>query len=336
MSISRPQPNNSIEDTVVISVIVPTLNESRIIRQCLTALQLQSMPADQFEILVVDNGSHDNTVEIARNFTERVYSFPGVTVGHLRNNGAKLARGSMLAFIDADCIASRSWLEGAMAAFSDGGVAVGNKYDRPTDAGWIEGLWLGDVAPGRSQTQELWSGNLIVGRETFLACGGFDEVLVSYEDIDLSHALLKRGCLYLDDRVRVVHSGGPKTLAEFARQQLWHGFEEWTVFRRGIKRDTFVPTMVCIVAYGLMILALVLPTPTNWGALALGVVLVLSAAIWRLMLQLRSYREPRWRTVMQLGILNVICLSSKALAVVIRFCNRQWAGRRKTVIVSSD
>ena len=319
----------------MISVIVPTLNESRSIRDCLTALRAQSIAADDFEIVIVDNGSRDDTVEIAREFSDRVYSFPGVTVGALRNQGAKLARGEVLAFIDADCVASRTWLEGASAALAEGGVAVGNKYDRPDDRRWIEALWLGAAVQGRVATEELWSGNLVVRRAEFLASGGFDETLVSYEDVALSRALGKRGPLYMDGRVRVVHTGGPKSLLEFARQQLWHGFEEWTLFRRGIKRDTFVPTVACIAGYGLILLSLFFASPARLALAAAGALLVLGATAWRLARHLRSFDRPGFRTVLRLGVLNVVSLTSKAAAVVIRACGLHWSGRRKTVAVAS-
>ncbi|MEO7360453.1 MAG: glycosyltransferase [Gemmatimonadaceae bacterium] len=318
---------------LMISVIVPARNESKIIRQCLSALRAQSLPADQFEIVVVDNGSTDDTVEIAQQFTDRVYSFPGVAVGKLRNSGAKLAQGDVLAFIDADCLASEHWLEGARDGLADGGVAVGNKYDRPADTRWIEALWLGSVSPGRLQTQELWSGNLVVDRASFDACGGFDETLVSYEDVYLSAGLAVRGELYFDDRVRVVHVGGPATLMEFASQQLWHGFEEWTLFARGIKRDTFVPTMMCLVGYALLIFAAFFPTPASWGAFALGIMLIAGASLWRLRIHLYSHPQASWRTVMRLALLNFVSLSARALAVVIRAFRLDWSGRKKSVTV---
>lgn len=315
----------------MISVIVPTLNESRGIRLCLAALRAQSIPSEAFEVLVVDNGSSDDTVAIAHEFTERLHTFPGVSLGELRNQGAKMARGAQLAFIDADCIASAAWLEGALDALAEGGVAVGNKYDRPADDRWIEALWLGAAVQGRALTQELWTGNLVVKRDAFFACGGFDESLVSYEDVALSISLAKLGPMYFDGRVRVIHTGGPKSLREFAVQQLWHGFEEWTLFRRGIKRDTLMPTMVCVVGYALMLLALLVPIPARLSTIAVGALVIIGASAWRIARHLRSYDKPGTRDVLRLCLLNFVCLTARALAVVIRASGLHWSGRRKTV-----
>lgn len=298
-------------------------------RQCLGALQSQTLSADEFEIVVADNGSTDDTVSIAREFTSHVHTFPRVTVGALRNSGAAAARGDILAFIDADCIAHPGWLEGARTALVEGGVAVGNKYDRPAGDGWIEALWLGDVPPGRVRTQELWAGNLVLPRANFVECGGFDETLVSYEDVWLADALARRGPLYFDDRVRVTHIGGPRTLAAFARQQLWHGFEEWTLYRRGMTRDTLVPTLVCLAGYVLLPCAALFKPPGTWGVFVLGVAAILGASLWRVQIQRPSHPSPSWRTVWRLLVLNVVSLSARALAVVLRALHLHWSGRVK-------
>ncbi len=314
----------------LISVIVPARNESDGIRECLSALRSQSLPADQYELLVIDNGSADDTAAIAREFTRHVHSLPGITVGALRNRGAALARGDVLAFIDADCVASPTWLAGACAALAEGGVAVGNTYDRPAvsdGSDWIEALWFGDVRPGRHHTHELWSGNLIVGKADFQACGGFDERLVSYEDVALSRSLGHRGMLYLDDRVRVTHVGGPKTVAEFARQQLWHGFEEWTAFRLGIKRETFLPTMIFIIAIAAVLASIFLPAAAASIALGSGIAAIALVTLRRVFLQLRSFKHPSVTTVVRLVALNFIFLSVKSIAVALRACNLHWSGR---------
>src|SRR5688572_5665963 len=99
----------------VVSVIIAVWNSPCQIRQCLAALERQTLPRDQFEILVVDNGSTDDTAAVA-------HAVPGVTVIEearpgsyaARNRGLVAARGEYVAFTDADCLPAPDWLEAAL------------------------------------------------------------------------------------------------------------------------------------------------------------------------------------------------------------------------------
>jgi hypothetical protein len=255
---------------------------------------------------------------------------PAGTVGALRNRAVQMARGSVLAFIDADCVADPHWLAGGLAALADGGVAVGNVYDLPTGSSWIEQLWFGTVAPTRWQTQELWSGNMVVSRQAFDRAGGFDESLVSSEDVVLAHALCRQGQLFCDPRVRVTHIGGPTNLRAFARQQIWHGFEAWTLFRRGIPRGTFLPSVVTALAYGIMFGGAVLPWPNRLSVVFGGLVLLCAASLWHSAMQYSSARGRSVLTLLRLAVLNMIALTAYAVAMILRALGIRWSGRRKT------
>ena len=94
-----------------ISVVVPHLNQPEQLRACLSSLKAQTLDAGRFEVFVVDNGSNV--------LPESVCScFDGVELlqettpgpGPARNRGVEASRGSILAFIDADCLAEHNWL----------------------------------------------------------------------------------------------------------------------------------------------------------------------------------------------------------------------------------
>jgi glycosyltransferase involved in cell wall biosynthesis len=94
-----------------ISVVVPTYNEEANIVSCLTALRNQSLPEDEYEIIVVDGDSQDETRALAHPLADRVMIQTSEKVGGARNDGAVCARGEIIATTDADCIVPSNWLE---------------------------------------------------------------------------------------------------------------------------------------------------------------------------------------------------------------------------------
>lgn len=121
-----------------ISVVVPVLNEARRIDACLDALAAQR-DAPPFEVIVVDNGSHDSTRELARAHPLGVRLAAEAERGPYaaRNTGMSLARGEIIAFTDGDCLPRPGWLAAgarALAAGADlaGGRIVQMPSERPT------------------------------------------------------------------------------------------------------------------------------------------------------------------------------------------------------------
>src|ERR1041385_3066715 len=103
---------------ISISIIIPALNEEKMIGRCLDSLTRLAFAHDRFEVLVVDNGSRDKTLMIAYSFKDRlnlkVLQQAGVRISALRNLGARSASGEIVAFLDADCLAPEDRLDGSV------------------------------------------------------------------------------------------------------------------------------------------------------------------------------------------------------------------------------
>ena len=107
-------------DEMDISVIVPFYNEQAHLVQCIESLRAQSLPADRFEIIVVDNNSTDRSAEIAGQFGDvTVIQERKAGSYAARNAGVQRAKGRILAFTDADCEVARDWLERILQAFAN-------------------------------------------------------------------------------------------------------------------------------------------------------------------------------------------------------------------------
>lgn len=104
-------------DRPLVSVIIPVWNDAQGLAACLAGIRAQSYPASHIEVIVVDNGSSDGSVEIAKSFAEVVtVSEPTPGSYAARNAGLKQARGDYVAFINSDCVPCGTWIEEGIAA----------------------------------------------------------------------------------------------------------------------------------------------------------------------------------------------------------------------------
>jgi glycosyltransferase involved in cell wall biosynthesis len=204
-----------------ISVVVPCLNGERDLAPCLESVRACGYP--DVELIVIDNGSRDRSIEIARRYADIVEQIPGVTVGALRNRGVARSRGSVLAFLDADCVARPDWLHVGVRSLQEEPCVCGYLYDLPDDATWVERDWFCQRDPGRREVPGLGGGNLFVEKAVFERIGGFDERLRTGEDAEFCRRARRFVKVISDDRTRVVHLGNPKTLRQFLRREIWHG-----------------------------------------------------------------------------------------------------------------
>jgi len=229
---------------ISISVIIPALNEEKMIGRCLESLTKLAFARDQFEVLVVDNGSRDKTLFIADSFKDRlnlkVLQQAGVRISGLRNLGAREARGDIVAFLDADCLAPADWLDRIFAlAPAHGAGVLGAHYLLPEDSSWVGRTWHRyQEAPKSGEVSHVPAGDLIMRREDFLRLGGFDETIQTNEDYELCERVRKSGMqVRAFPQIGVVHLGTAQSLRVFFRKQAWHGTHVIKVFLRDVLRS---------------------------------------------------------------------------------------------------
>lgn len=215
------------EHRPAVSIIIPAYNEERYIRQCLEALlpQVHAVAAESVscEVLVVDNGSTDGTRAICESLGVAVLTAPKLRVGGVRNAGVAAATGTLLAFLDADCVPKTDWLRQVLASQAEGPCLTGSTYALPERPHWMEAAWFGTEEGGRRPATHINAGNLVVPAADFRAVGGFDTSLASGEDFELAQRIRTRLPVISDDRIAVVHLGNPKTLRRFVQREIWHG-----------------------------------------------------------------------------------------------------------------
>lgn len=179
-----------------ISVIIPTLNEEAVI-----GLALQSIrETSEVEIIVVDGGSQDQTLEIARRYAETLSS--GLGRGRQMNKGARHARGKILLFLHADSILPAMALSQISNTLKDPEV-VGGAFRLGINTKKLLLRMVATFANWRTAITRIPYGDqgIFVRRSVFEKIGGYsDQALM--EDLEFSRRLKRQGRLVLlPDRV---------------------------------------------------------------------------------------------------------------------------------------
>lgn len=164
----------------IVSVVIPHYNDLHRLALCLESLGRQTMPCNQFEVIVADNNSVGGVAAVKQIAPDAIV-IPAFEqgAGPARNAGAAIARGLYLAFIDSDCIADKDWLHEGIAALENfdyiGGQVVTTianaKY--PTAAEAFEAVFAFNFKKYIEKHRFSGSGNLFVPQVIFRRVGGF-------------------------------------------------------------------------------------------------------------------------------------------------------------------
>ena len=160
------------------SVILPAFNEGAHIGSCLDAISANMSDPAFTEILVIDNGSTDQTAMVVRSRGVRVIentSGHRMNISSLRNMGARESAGDILVFLDADMLVPTDWLEKASLYFRNGYKgALGFTSRVPDTAGWVGRIWGQRLFLKRNRLMDvdfLPGRNIFVNRVVFEAVG---------------------------------------------------------------------------------------------------------------------------------------------------------------------
>jgi glycosyltransferase involved in cell wall biosynthesis len=237
------------------TVVICTHNRHDYLAEAIESLLHQSASASQYEILVVDNASTDDTRGLVAGLVKRVplirYIYePRLGLSVARNTGWREARGEFVGYMDDDAVADDTWVSAILESFDEGGpttAAVGGPVDplwEVSPPAWLPEDWkalYGIINHGVARKvlaadQYLGGGNSAYRKNCLSNVGGFAEnlgriggVLLSGEDNGVRNALHKAGLLYFyDPRVRIRHAVPAKRLRQswLLRRVFWEGVSQ--------------------------------------------------------------------------------------------------------------
>lgn len=227
----------NVEEKLSISVIIPAYNAENLISECLEALLNQTVDTSRYEILVVDDGSVDNTSAVVRSFKNiRLIMQENKGPAAARNEGARNARGNLILFTDADCIPRKNWIEEMIRPLEDDCEIAGvrgaymtkqrelaarfvqieyeDKYDRLKKDKYIDFM-------------DTYSAGF--RREIFLKFGGYDTCfpVACAEDVELSFRMSTQGYKMVFNSNAIVYHRHPRFFFDYFKKK--YKFAYWRI-----------------------------------------------------------------------------------------------------------
>lgn len=215
------------------SVIIPARNAEAHIGRTVRAVIAQSEACAGLEVIVVDDGSSDETASAARAAGARTLtvSSSGGNPAAARNAGAREATGDPLIFLDADCTPADGWLEALLTAHGRGASCVGGSLalpdGLPASARWDYYCGWYHVHPGRPSgfVANHPPGNLSVRRASFARTSGFNErhpIAYAHEELAWQAELRRSGeRIYFEPAAVVRHWNRPGVGNLLRRNYRW-------------------------------------------------------------------------------------------------------------------
>jgi glycosyltransferase involved in cell wall biosynthesis len=218
-----------------VSIIVPAFNAAGRIGECMDALVAQA-EAWNAEILVVNDGSGDNTAGVVERYAQvRLINQANAGPAAARNCGASEATGKILVFTDDDCVPAPGWLEAMLAAFDDPEIVAAKGVYLTKQKQWIARFVQTEYEDRYRLMRRVESIDFIdtysaaFRRDRFLEMDGFDPhfPLACAEDAELSYRMSARGWKMKFAPQAAVYHSHPRTLLSYLRKK--YKFAFWRV-----------------------------------------------------------------------------------------------------------
>jgi glycosyltransferase involved in cell wall biosynthesis len=234
-----------------LSIIIPAYNSERTISACIESIQNLDFDMERFEVIVVDNNSTDSTHSIIEKYAVTVINEKKQGAAAARNCGVRHAKGDILCFIDADCMAEKDWLARIDQHFNDyktsalvgfciheGKTLADELYVHEYNLDWEQRFFLDN------KVFALTGANCAVRKDVFMSAGGFDESFLALEDIDLGLSLALNGYIIKRDKtIQVVHKYND-TLETRLKKTVDYGYFEYKVYTKNglAKAGKYMPS----------------------------------------------------------------------------------------------
>lgn len=309
------------------SVIVPAHNAESTITFCINALQQQTNVPDEYEIIIVNDGSTDSTAALAQARGVRVISQQKKGPANARNVGIRTARGSIVCFTDADCQPTPTWLSQIVAPLLASPEVAGCKgayccRQKELFARFVQIEYEDkyDVLENHQYITFMDFYSAAYRRQILLDMDGFDEqfTAANSEDRELSYRLAECGHKMVFQRSALVCHFHSDSFGKYALKKIYNGY--WTSLAvrhhpARMKNDTYTPQMQKV-QIALMGLLLIMATAGSFLPPLLAVAGVIAVIFF---LTTLPFAVKAWRKDKMIAIVSPLILALRAITLGIGF-----------------
>ncbi len=221
----------------MLSVIVPAYNAERTIKDCIESLLNQDYK-DKYEVIVVDDGSTDDTAQIMTRYYPAVKFIKQSNAGPAaaRNRGASEANGEIILFTDSDCVPQRDWIRMMVEPFHENKDVVGVKgryrtKQRELTARFVQMEYEDKYRYMEKEDFIDFIDTYSAGfrKEKFMEMKGYDTEfsVACAEDVELSYRLAKRGYKMIFNPQAIVYHRHPSSIMDYLKKK--YKFAYWRV-----------------------------------------------------------------------------------------------------------
>jgi len=317
----------SLTQSPKFSIIVPAYNAAHTITTCIHALQSQiNVPAD-YEIIIVDNGSTDNTIDLARRSKVKVIHQQQKGPASARNMGIHAAKGSILCFTDADCEPTPTWLSEITAPLIANPDIAGCKGAYSCRQPELIARFVQMDYEDKYDTLQKYEFITFMDfyaasyrRQTLLDIGGFNEqfTAANSEDREVSYRLANSGHKMVFQRSALVYHIHTNNFKDYIIKKAKNGY--WTVhavrhFPARMKNDSYTPQMqkIQIGLMGIFLIAM------SVSILLPSLLTVATAFAFLFFLSTLPFAHKTWKKDRTIALFSPFLLALRALALGIGF-----------------
>ncbi|MFH1545302.1 MAG: glycosyltransferase [archaeon] len=237
----------------MISVIIPTFNAEKTIKDCINSILKQKIN-EEIELIVVDDGSNDRTREILKSFggkaklIEQKHKGPAAA----RNNGAKNAKGEIILFTDSDCVVGENWVDEMSKPLKEK-EAVGVQGSYKTEQKELIARFIQieiEERYGKMKKEKyidfIGSYSAAYWKAVFQEFGGFNESfsIASGEDPELSYRISEKGLKMVFNPGAIVYHTHPTSMLQYFKIKFFRGYWRVLLYRKHKEKavkDSYTP-----------------------------------------------------------------------------------------------